>query len=297
MENAISYLYGFVINKKVIYKEKTIYYTDRGIFLFSEVDDAPKVYQIYNFIKSMNNYSKYLYTFYYNIYGDIITKTNECSFSLIKIDDSYNKKIDFIEMIEFYDWSYKNIPIEYKKNYTNNWNTLWESKINYLLSHFNNNILTNKNYVLIFNYYISVAESALEYIMKLKEKSLLNYKDVLSHRRILSSNIKLDFYNPLNLIIDIEQRDIGEYIKSLYYKDEDYINELHYYLKIHKLDSYNASMLYARIVYPSIFLDDYESNNVSINKYIDFNKYENFIKKIYEVISSYINIDNIDWLK
>lgn len=297
MENAISYLYGFTISKKISYKDKTVYYTDKGIFLFAKVEDAQKIYQLHNFIKNMNNTFKHIYTFYYNIYGDIISKINDHIFTLIKLDNDYSKKIDFIEMIEFYNWSFDNIPNTYKQKYTNNWVGLWEDKINYLLTHFNNNILNNKNYILIFNYYVSLAESSLEYLMKLNKNNLNNYKVVLSHRRIINSNIKLDFYNPLNLMIDIEQRDIGEYIKSLYYEDEDYINELHYYFKTHKLDSYNAAMLYARIIYPSIFFDDYESSNININKYINFKKYESFIKKIYEVISSYIKISNIDWLK
>ena len=40
MENAISYLYGFTISKKISYKDKTVYYTDKGIFLFAKVEDT-----------------------------------------------------------------------------------------------------------------------------------------------------------------------------------------------------------------------------------------------------------------
>ena len=198
-------------------------------------------------------------------------------------------------MLNFY--SISNRLIINKIKYKNNWDVLWESKINYLYQHFNNHQISNKNIFYLFNYYISISENVLKYIIKIKNENYNNVNDIsFVHRRIFYPNIKLNFFNPLNFIVDLKVRDIGEYIKSMYYNNKDYINDLSYFLKTNHLDRYTASMMYARIIYPSIFFDDYELNRVDISKYIKIAEYEKFTKKIYDLISSYIQIDKIDWL-
>lgn len=295
MNEIISYLYNINISNELKYDGQVLYKTNSSHYLYKEIDNNySAILFLYNIIKQIKNYHFFSYNFKQNIFNDIISTYNEKKFVLIDVGNDYDKIVDFDDMFSFYNDS-RNILI-CKVKYRNNWDLLWESKISYLSEHFNTNKLINKNYSLIFNYYISIAEIALEYLLKVKRRYSDNNQICFAHRRILYPNIKLNFYNPLNFIIDIEQRDISEYIKSLFYNHEDYENELVYYLKLHKMDHYSASLLYARIIYPSIFLDDYETNALKIEKYIDFDLYEKFIKKIYDIISSYILIDKIDWL-
>lgn len=291
MKEIISYLYQIDILDEINYKNEVIYKTINSSYLFRIIDDENKVRNMYKYVFNLSGYT---YKFKRNIYNDIISIYQDTKFILLDIGNNYLEIVDFEDMLSFYNSS--SILFSNNIKYKNIWDILWENKIDYLTLHFNNNYELNKSYNLLFYYYIHVGESALEYILKLKRKYTETGKISFVHRRIYSSNIKLYFYNPLNYIVDLEIRDIAEYIKVVYYKNEDYLNELNYYLKTHVLSPYEASLLYARIIYPSIFFDDYEAGTIDIDKYINFDNFEQFIKKVYEVISSYTLIDKIDLL-
>lgn len=291
MKEIISYLYQLDILEEINYKTEIIYKTINNSYLYRKIDDESKVRNLYKYVTNLNDYS---YKFKRNVYNDIISIYQDVKFVLLDIGNNYLEVVDFEDMLSFYNHS--SILFSNNIKYKNIWDILWENKIDYLTLHFNSNYELNKNYNLLFNYYLSVGESALEYLLKLKRKYHEVGKISFVHRRIYSPNIKLYFYNPLNYIIDLEIRDIAEYIKMIYYNGEDYLNELNYYLKTHNLTPFEASVLYARIVYPSIFFDDYEMGIIDFKKYINFDDFEQFIKKVYEVISSYTLVDKIDWL-
>ncbi|MBR5662890.1 MAG: hypothetical protein IKX00_04535 [Bacilli bacterium] len=293
MKEIISYLYNINVYKEFYFNKQLILKTRNTNYLYQEITEPKKVLYIYNLIQSVNSYKFFCYKFERNIFNEVISKYNDITFVIIDIKNDYKETIDLDDMLSLYVDSQK--ILFNRINYNNNWDLLWENKINYLTNHFNNNKLLNKNYELVFNYYISIAEISLEYLLFSKKKYKPNNIASFVHRRIKIPNIKLDFFNPLNFIIDLEIRDISEYIKILYYKNDDYETELDYYLKTHHLDMYLASLLYARIIYPSCFFDDYESKNIDINKFVDFISYEKFIKKIYDLISSYIPIDKINF--
>lgn len=295
MKEIISYLYKINIIEEFKYDDDILYKDDKNIsYLFKEVHDEKHIHYFFNLINTLNQYNFFAYNYKLNIYNQPISTYNEKKYVLINVKSDYTKNLDIDDLFDFYNQS--NRLLADKINYTNSWDVLWENKIDYLTNHFNSNKNNNKKIDIIFNYYISLAESALLYLLNIKRTFSTNNHISITHRRVDFSITKYDFYNPLNFIIDIEQRDIGEYIKSLFYKDMDYLEDLNYYLKTHRLDKYQASMLFIRIVYPSIFFDDYEKNNVDLVKYFNFKKYENFIKKIYDVISSYILINKINWL-
>ena len=294
MKEIISYFYKINVVDEIVFDDKKIFKTDNSNYLYEEIDNPSQVLYIHNLNEELNKYKFFSYRFKTNIFNEIVSKCNGINFVLIDIGNKFKETIDLDDMLTFYQES-KNV-LNHNIKYKNNWDILWENKINYLSSHFDNNKLANKNSYIVFNYYISIAEISLQYLLNAKKVYKENNVISFSHRRIYFPTKKLYFYNPLNFVIDLEIRDISEYIKSLYYSNEDYITELNYYLKTHKLDGYLSSLLYARIIYPSNFFDDYESGNIDLNKYFDFSLYEKFIKKIYDVISSYILIDRIDFL-
>ena len=109
----------------------------------------------------------------------------------------------------------------------------------------------------------------------------------------------------MSFIFDLEVRDIAEYIKSMFFKeDEDEVlEELKCYLKIHPLSIYEYQMFFARLLYPTYYFDLYEEvmnkdkSEEELLKVIKKNNdYETFIKKAYLEITKYAKIDKIDWL-
>lgn len=289
MKEMISYLYNINITDELHFDDKTIYKTENNNYLLEEVDDIKQVQILNNYLLYLNSRTFFSYKFLNTIYNEIYFIHDNKNHVLISIGNDYDSLIDIDDMFDFYNKS--NLLLQNKIKYNNNWEILWENKIDYLMMHFNNNKTTNKNIYLIFNYYISMAENALLYLKKVKKIYHINDQISFTHRRVGAHNYKLSFYNPTNFIVDLKIRDISEYIKSLYYENENYLIELEYYLKTNNLDQYLASFLFARIMYPTIFFDDYESGNLDFKKFINITKYENFIKKIYDVISSYISIE------
>ena len=291
MKEIISYYYSIDVIDSINYEQYTIYKTSNSNYLFMEVADSNKLVFYNEIISSVSNTGFFSYKCKKNIYGELFTKYYNNNYVLLDIGTDYKEEVDFVDMLSFYNKS--SLYLSNNAKYNNNWESIWENKISYLADYFNNNFKTYKNYSVLFYFYISVAENSLLYIKKIKNKYMPTNKICFTHRRVFFPNRKIEFYNPFNFVIDLQVRDIGEYIKSLYYSDEDYLEELHYYLKTNVLNPYLASMLYVRTIFPSIFFDDFENSTIDISKYINFEKYLNFTKKVYEVISSYTSIDKL----
>ena len=189
--------------------------------------------------------------------------------------------------------------------YRNNWSKLWQDKIDYLeyqiseLGH-DKEIIINS-----FSYYIGLAENAIELVnhtQKNVKSSSLDYIS-LSHRRIFYPNYKLNYYNPLSFIFDLEVRDIAEYLKAYFFSNQDAFLELTTYLKTVKLGLYSYQMLYARLLYPSYYFDLYteimeknKNQDALLNIITKVDDYETFLKKAYLEISKYAPIEKIEWL-
>lgn len=299
MKNLINYLYNIDINNINIIDNNYILETfNNQKYLLYEVVDKERlqiVISISNYLKSAFNLSYYLIK---NIYNDYTLVYENRTYVLLKISENFQKNVEFIDMTDFYNKSSN--YIRNANTYQNNWRKLWESKIDYLIYHENNN--SNKNDIdrVLFFYYIGLAETALIYINDLQNMKYLDSKKItITHRRINYQNNELNFYNPFSYIIDFEQRDIAEYIKLQFYKHQDYLTDLEYYFKTNKLSMYDASILYARIIYPSFYFDYYENENTSSIKKDDFLKtkdLEKFLLNTYILINKYVPIKKVEWL-
>lgn len=294
MTNIINYLYNLNIIEEVNYNNYTIYRTTKSSYYLEKISDVSSFNKIYGYCEYLNKFAFFSFNAVINIYNSILSKIENDIYVLVNIGNDYEKKVDFIDMIDFYNRSYK--ILQNNTEYRNNWEYLWENKINYLYNHFKNNEFNNNNISELFFYYLSIAESALLYVKDIKYNLRTNNNLSISHRRVLSNCDRFSFYNPVFFIVDLKIRDIASYIKSAYYSGEDYENDLVYYLKTNFIDTYNASMLYARLIYPSYFFDCYESGNLhlNINKFVNTQDYEQFLKKTYEIINSYVHINNIE---
>lgn len=84
---------------------------------------------------------------------------------------------------------------------------------------------------------------------------------------------------------------------------QEVLEDLKAYLKIQHLTYYEASMLYARLLYPSYYFDIYEdvmNNDRNEEDLVSIvskcNSYELFLKEAYLEISKYAPIEKADWL-
>ncbi len=233
--------------------------------------------------------------------GKVITLIDEVSYVLLRVrnkDEEY-QITDIIQMNKK-----TRLNDNQKKNYRNNWEELWSKKIDYIENQLQelhpDSLITNS-----IDYYIGLCENAISYLNNTTIKYAISNLDnvTLAHRRLYYPNYKLNYLNPLSFIFDLEVRDIAEYIKNTFFKGENAFLELQTYLKSTRLTVYSYNMLFARLLYPSYYFDQYE---LIINKHVkqdgmlkiieQVDEYEQFLKKAYQEISLYAPLENVTWL-
>ncbi len=243
-----------------------------------------------------------IFPFIMNVFGSYLTKVDNKNYVLIEMTDE-QKEYDLFDIINFqreYTATNKVVSL-----YQNDWGSLWSSKVDYLeyqMSELGKNFPTLLN---SFSYYVGLAENAISYVNSLnrrfpKEHSIL----VLAHKRVPYPNLRLNFDNPLNLLLDVYERDIGEYLKNLFfYNEKDALIDLKAYIEIRKPSAYQMGLLFARLLYPSYYFDIHEKiieNNLDADKVLDYtdkvNDYENFLKDAFSLMNQYAPLEKIDWL-
>ena len=234
-----------------------------------------------------------------------LTKVDEYNYILMAVSNA-SEEYDIFDIMNYN--SKLQLNNKNSKLYRNNWKNLWIQKVDYLEYQITELGLNKSVIKDSFSYYVGLAENAISYVDNANFKYFTNSVNiVLSHRRIFYPNYKLNFMNPLSFIFDLEVRDIAEYLKSLFFSDDEFedvaFEDLVYYLKLRRLSIYEYSMLYARLLYPSYYFDIYEEvmnkdrDEEDLVLIINKNqKYEEFLKKTYLEITKYAPIEKIDWL-
>lgn len=292
MKNVLNYFYNIYAENIRLNGDNYYFNYKNENYIFYLYNDnykeLEKIYEIYTQILKRGIYSHQIIL---NKDNQISTIYNQKQYVLLKISINLNTKITINDILYFGNITegYKNII---------NWKNLWSSKIDYFeyqMSHF------GKKYQLIrnsFSYYAGIVENG---IILLNEK-----KDVISsisHKRILNNETVLEFYNPLNYIIDIKVRDAAEYFKNKLLTDKNVFEDIKNYLSISKLNENEVYYFFVRMFYPSFYFDCYEK---VINGILDEYKikevikitpyYENLLKGLYQYLKKYIQIPEIEWL-
>lgn len=304
MKEIINYYYNFDCLEILENKNYTSfnYKGDNYYFVFfnRDEDELKDIISICNELR-LKDFK--VHTIISNRFNSYITKVGENNYLLIKLNIKSNKLINFMDVI--YNQNLLKLNKMNSKLYRNNWGDLWSKKIDYF--EYQIKELGKDKLVVLdsFSYYIGLAENAISYVNKINKVIKVSDNDIitLSHRRIFSPNIALNYYNPLSFIFDLEVRDIAEYLKGGFFNEEDSLLDLKTYLKTKNLTSYSYHMLYARLLYPSYYFDIYENimnNNVNENELLKvINKvddYEIFLKDAYEEISKYTKLERVDWI-
>lgn len=232
-----------------------------------------------------------------NKFNEPISVISNENYVLLRVYVNDIKKIDINDIIYMLN---ENVDLSGLKSLLRtNWVSLWSSKVDYIEYQMGHLI---KKYPFLNNtidYYLGLCENAITYIKNLKMFSDYKIPIGISHKRIIKDATLFDLYNPLNLIIDYKVRNIAEYLKDAFFKDEDVNYILNIVFKNFWFDKLNLSLLVARLLYPSYYFDLFEE---IIDKELDENiifpltkkssRYEEFI----DLIIKNCNLQNLQWL-
>ena len=259
--------------------------------------DLSEIKDLVELNKRMISSNSLVHEIIINKFNEPISVISNENYVLLRVYVNDIKKIDINDIIYMLN---ENVDLSGLKSLLRtNWVSLWSSKVDYIEYQMGHLI---KKYPFLNNtidYYLGLCENAITYIKNLKMFSDYKIPIGISHKRIIKDATLFDLYNPLNLIIDYKVRNIAEYLKDAFFKDEDVNYILNIVFKNFWFDKLNLSLLVARLLYPSYYFDLFEE---IIDKELDENivfsltkkssKYEEFI----DLIIKNCNLQNLQWL-
>jgi len=278
MESLLNYYYGLVtIN---IQKDNDNYLIEakNGTFLLAElfgnIDDVQKIIDILN--KTDIKYHLLVLTKDNKLY---ITY-EERNYCLLKIRCDLNAKISLISFSQT------------KTNGICNWGDIWSKRIDYYESQVEE-VIKEPNIKYALQYYIGLTEIAICYFNNLK--SIYNNNNLIytvNHKQIASPINPINYYNPLNMLIDVEIRDLAEYFKMAFFNETLTDYELLHLIDNMQFNEVMANYLFLRLLYPSYFFnlyDEYiETKNINHKMILYIKKskdYESLLSKVYSRLS------------
>ena len=292
MKNVLNYFYNIYTENIRLNGDNYYFdYNNENYILYLYNGDYRELERIYDIYMQVLKRGMYSHQIVLNKDNQISTMYNQKNYVLLKVKGNLSSKITINDILYF-----GNITAGYKDEI--NWKVLWSNKIDYFeyqISHF------GRKYPLIrksFSYYAGIVENG---IILLNEKK--NVMNSISHKRILCNETLLDFYNPLNYIVDIKVRDAAEYFKNKLLSDKNVIEDIKNYLVISKLNEDEAFYFFVRMFYPSFYFDCYEDvingkvDEYKIKEVIEITPYyENLLKELYQYLKRYIKIPEMEWL-
>ncbi|MBR1417268.1 MAG: hypothetical protein IJ572_05615 [Bacilli bacterium] len=299
MNNILKYYYNFknieifpIDSNYLIMDEKN--YT----YLFYKIDKNININFILNILNKIRK-PNYYGNLILNTLKNYISKYEDNNYILIEIKGIINEEITLNDLIN------NNIKYRYLGNEKNiNLIDLWSKKIDYLEYQISQ-LSKNKQEVLnTFTFYSGLAENAISFL-NVNKINYNNTHKTLTHTRISCNPLVLDYYNPVNILIDYDIRDYAEYIKSKVLKNDDILKDIIYILDNASLSIDDVKLFYARLMFPTLYFDLIEDillNNIEekeIDPYIEnIERYINMLKDTYlEIKKRGIYIDIPDWIK
>ena len=170
------------------------------------------------------------------------------------------------------------------------WDTYWMEICDVLESKYKNDFIRECN----FCFYIGIIENCITYL-DVENINMNNVHFSISHYRISGKCIAKDYYNPQNIVLDVAVRDIGEFIKSSIFLE----NDVKKYIKDVIDDDYysvdDLKLLFVRLMYPSFFVDKViNKNNLEIDKFVE--KYIDMLRYAYFEIVKKVKIKIPEWI-
>ena len=247
-------------------------------------------------INILSNYKNNKYgLFIKNREGSYILKYDKNEYVLILLRGILNEEVNLQDII------INNNVFRYLNNYNIDLIELWSKKIDYLEYQISELAKENREVLNSFSFFIGLAENAITFI-SVNNINFNNIRKSLEHKRMnLISNVY--YYNPLNILIDYNIRDLAEYVKSNILKD-DILNNVNYILDNAQLNSDELKLFYARLMFPTYYFDLVEDiilnkeNESILDLYVEnVDKIINFLNDTYIEIKKRISIDIPVWIK
>ena len=303
MKDILWYSYHISIDDIQEYQEYSVFSLYDKMYYFTKVKRSKEEFDdLLQVCEELMHKKIPVYSFIRNIQGSFLTMVQDKPYVLLEVTDSKFEYgiLDMIERVQ----SVRLMP-QKQVLYRNEWAKLWGEKVDYLEYQVHE---LGKNYPVIlssFSYFVGLAENAICYVNHIQKLMPMQPLElVLSHRRVAYPNYRLNYDNPLNFIFDIEVRDIAEYLKSMALQEPKYaLIDLKTYFTMRKPDVYQASMLYARLLYPSYYFDYHEkimNQNMDENVLLPIidrvKEYEVFLRDAWYFIHEFVFIEPIAWI-
>lgn len=177
---------------------------------------------------------------------------------------------------------------------------LWEKKMNFIenecLALLKSDNASYENNLKIVLFCLGLCQNSIQYLSDI----VMDYDGfvnnlTITHKRLSSFN-SFEMFNPFNFVVDHPLRDYIELYKNDIIDFDTLIESLEYY----QLDSKLASVIIARLLYPSFVFDCLEENYYSSNQNLKINynieKETLKIKKVYWYYKKKYQIRPILWL-
>lgn len=305
MKNLINYFYNFNIDNLRMIDDNYYFTYNDNCFIFYEIKDFSFDYaSFFELNKILNLNDKNYFEVVENRNKQLITNNFDKKYILMIDKFKIDRAFDFFDILD------SNILINndslIKKINRFNWLELWKNKIDYFENYINHNI--NKYIYLnkYANYFVGLGECAVYYLNDTVNSVNPTVYDrlVISHKRINYSSSLKQLYNPLNLIVDHQTRDVSEYLKMIFLIGEYNSNNIDNYFSKLNLSNYGARLIISRMLFPSFFFDMFEElvdekvKKEDILKKIDLmNNYEEYLLNIYNILKVNYDVPEINWLK
>ena len=298
MLDYINYFYNLyppLLNKK---NENYVFFIGNDkYYLTPYTREISEIKDLVELNKRMIGSNSLVHEIVINKFNEFISEIYNGNYILLRVYVNDIKRIDINDIIYMLN---ENVDLSGLNSLLRtNWISLWTNKVDYIEYQMGHLI---KKYPLLNNtidYYLGLCENSITYIKNLEMFSMYKIPISISHKRITKEATLFDLYNPLNLIIDYKVRDIAEYIKDIFFKDENYIYILNTLFKNYWFDKLNLSLLVARLLYPSYYFDLFEEiiekeldENIIFSLIKKSSKYEEFIN----LIIKNCNLQNLQWL-
>lgn len=206
------------------------------------------ILDLYNYVRSISNIK--LHTIVINKNGDVVS--NE--YILFKLNVMITD-IDYNDVTQF---NLCNVD----GNYTGFVNE-WIDRLNYY-----DEIINEFNLYGSYDYFKGIIENLIKFISDFDSNK---YKLCLSHSKICLNTV--DYYNPINLCIDIMYRDIVNYVRYC----DDKKNIFNY------IDHSLIKYAFVYMVVPNEYFDNLLDYDIS-----DIDEYEKYVLEVEELFNIYL---------
>lgn len=304
MKNTINFYYNIFLDE-LIKKDNCYYFYYGGDeFYFMPLnrpyDDVDGIYKLN---LEMKKRRCLVHELVLNKDKSIITAVNGISYVLIRLCKYKNDKV-FLNDINYIQNMTINIECN-KSLMRNDWVKLWSEKIDYYEYQISQ---VGKKYPLLcdsLSYFIGMGENAISYLVNNLD-SKINVNLVVSHKRIYQERGSLNFYDPLNFVIDSRVRDVAEFIKESFYNKTLNLYDLKSYFNMANFNKNEYILLFGRLLFPTYYFDVYDdiinngkSEEIVINIIERICEYESFLNTIYKFIlyEKKVRLEPIEWLQ